>query len=501
MKWFALGLLVFLIVAAGGAGTWVAIRPLPTNTDIAGSHIVSTRACDYRAPTGLDLMCYWVRVGRPGAMATLSVAVFSNAAADGEAPLVYLAGGPGQGNNTAPVMLSVWAQWYQRMNLQQDFVLIDLRGLTPSEPTWDCHGYLQASKKLWQLNLSFAEEAMQSKPLLESCYKQFAEFIHQSTPASGVDQFSSRQNADDVKQVLAALGYRRWDLLGVSYGTRVALVAALTQPEVRRIVLDSPYPLTYGQLSDTPELWAQAFERFFAACDRGLWACPADAGSEALFWTVFESLNSQPFEVFVEDWSTGREQGWLLNGARLAAMIYSAFYSSELYPLVYPTLKSLQEGRAPPSDFLMEYFYNQAFDPEFNNMIFWATECNDNTAESEAEYVAALSGLGRWASLFANDWDVDICRHSAFRPGQKPTMTELDIPVLIAVGEWDPITPLMHGEALLEWLPSALYFPLLDHAHAEFFSGDCAAVILPWFLSTDASALQAQWAEQMRRCQ
>jgi heat shock protein HslJ/pimeloyl-ACP methyl ester carboxylesterase len=61
--------------------------------------------------------------------------------------------------------------------------------------------------------------------------------------------FNTPQNAADAADLLAALGYAQADLLGVSYGTRLALEMVRSQPHaVRAVVLDStvaPETLTY----------------------------------------------------------------------------------------------------------------------------------------------------------------------------------------------------------------------------------------------------------------
>lgn len=459
---------------------------------------VTTRACEHTVSKEIQLECYDIAVGEH----ILSTTVLSATGTTSlKTPLVYLAGGPGEGGNTSPARLADWSLWYQRMALTQDFVLVDLRGLSPSQPSWDCGAYDLITKELWQQNLTYAQEAERSLPVLGECYQVFADALLQRGIDGSVEQFNSRQNAADLADVLSRLGYQQWDLLGVSYGTRVALTAALSQPQVRRVILDSPYPLAQGELSDTPRLWAQAFTRFFSACDQGLWLCPQDADSEALFWRVYESLREQPITVTVENWSQNQSETWLLNGHRFAAVVYSAFYSSELFSMVYPALQALSERDTQPAQFLLELFYNTAFDPAFNDVIFWATECNDNAAESEVDYLSVVDNLGLWAPLFADDWRLDFCRqNSFFTPGQKPAMEKVRVPTLIAVGKWDPVTPATDAQALLQWLPRGLYLPLPDHSHAEFFNNPCAAPVISWFLSVDEDDMEKQWPEQRQGC-
>jgi TAP-like protein. len=283
--------------------------------------------------------------------------------------------------------------------------------------------------------------------------------------------------------------------MGVSYGTRVALVAALSQPQARRIILDSPYPLDRGGVSDAGLLWAQTFADFWRECaERG---CEF---SEENFWQLMAHLRQQPQPVQVEDWNSGGQVSWLLNDGRLAAAVYSTFYSGDLRYQVAPALRRLIEGDIQPLLPLLEIFYNQAFDSSFNSAIFWATECNDNPLQSEQYFLSTLGQLGRWREYFAADWQFDLCRSTAFHPGQIPAMQPLEIPVLVAGGALDPITTHEHARELMPWLPRGQLLILPDRSHAEFYGSDCGERLIPWFLNADEVSIQAEWPAQSLSC-
>src|SRR5690606_11947077 len=69
----------------------------------------------------------------------------------------------------------------------------------------------------------------------------------------GLGLLSSVFQAAEINEMLNALGYDAWHLWGVSYGSRVALLAAKHE-KVKSVLLDSPYPLNKGRLSEWPGL-------------------------------------------------------------------------------------------------------------------------------------------------------------------------------------------------------------------------------------------------------
>jgi pimeloyl-ACP methyl ester carboxylesterase len=82
----------------------------------------------------------------------------------------------------------------------------------------------------------------------EEAYRRVREVTracHDRLRDEGVDlsRFTTQHNAADAIDLMRAMGHERWDVYGVSYGTRVALEMMRQAPEaLRAAVLDSPYP-------------------------------------------------------------------------------------------------------------------------------------------------------------------------------------------------------------------------------------------------------------------
>ncbi len=144
-----------------------------------------------------------------------------NAADPVQPPLLFLAGGPGaSGVYEVPLLAELLAP----LRRSRDLLFFDLRGAGFSQPRIDCR--------------SGGHEGVGP-----SCMAALR--------GRGLDPmaFNTTQAAADAAELLAALGYVQADLLGVSYGTRLALEMMRSQPQaVRAAVLDStvaPEVLTY----------------------------------------------------------------------------------------------------------------------------------------------------------------------------------------------------------------------------------------------------------------
>ena len=130
----------------------------------------------------------------------------------GAAPLIAIAGGPGQSSIAAGDALE---QLTRPLARGRDLVLVDLRGTGRS-------GALVCPEL----------QRRESAAAVRTCARRLG-------PRRGL--FRTRDSVADIEAVRVALGVERIALFGVSYGTRAAIGYARAHPErVERLVLDSP---------------------------------------------------------------------------------------------------------------------------------------------------------------------------------------------------------------------------------------------------------------------
>ncbi|MBK9123693.1 MAG: alpha/beta fold hydrolase [Chloroflexi bacterium] len=233
--------------------------------------------CPFDVQRNLDVRCGTLSVPENrsdpnSATIQLMVAVIpSRSPSPAPDPIVYLEGGPG-GSALAAV-----DTWFNSPLLdRRDLVLFDQRGTGFSEPSLNCP----------EMDEDTSVEAV------EECRDRLL--------ANGVDltAYTSAENAADVEALRLALGYEQVNLLGISYGTRLALTVMRDYPDgVRSVILDSVYPpnidTNYNVVSDTYEL----ISRMFADCAADPACSAAYPDLEVRFYDQLEAISASPPEI------------------------------------------------------------------------------------------------------------------------------------------------------------------------------------------------------------
>ncbi|MCP4422982.1 MAG: alpha/beta fold hydrolase, partial [Chloroflexi bacterium] len=214
------------------------------------------------------------------------------------APIVYLAGGPG--GSAIDDYAADPSSWDYPFLQNRDFILLDQRGVGYSQPSLDCP--------------EFAEAGERDNPDA-LCYERLTD------DGINLDAYNTRENAADVAALRSALGIAEWDLLGISYGTRLALAVMRYHPEgVRAVILDSPFPPN----ADTPvdEIYSltDALTELFADCDRDAYCREEYPNLETVFLETVQRLNvDETAEIYGDD---------------LVFAISGAFSETDLIPLL-----------------------------------------------------------------------------------------------------------------------------------------------------------------------
>ena len=203
-------------------------------------------ACDVKLPDGQSaetvacghLIAPEDRSRADGRTVRLAVAVLK---ATGEAPasdpFVHLSGGPG-GRLLETGMQLYTPEFAAPIQAKRDLVFFDQRGVGLSRPKLDCPEYVAAVRASYAVSATVEEETAQTMTALRACRERLV--------GEGVNlsAYTSAASAADLQDLMIALGYDRWNIYGISYGTRLALTAMRDTPEhIRSVVLDSTLPV------------------------------------------------------------------------------------------------------------------------------------------------------------------------------------------------------------------------------------------------------------------
>ncbi len=203
------------------------------------------------------------------------------------APIVFLDGGPG--SKTLEAMAVSAGALLESLPEDRDIVVLDQRGAGYSRPSLDCPGLRELARDLIGKTLSLAEESRLSLEALGACRDRLV------TGGIDLSLFDTAANAADVDRLRAALGHEQWDLYGVSYGTRLAQTVMRDFPSgVRRVALDSAYPLEADLLASIPASAERAFRLLIESCAANA-ACNANYPDlEGMLAQAFDTLTASP---------------------------------------------------------------------------------------------------------------------------------------------------------------------------------------------------------------
>lgn len=142
-------------------------------------------------------------------------------------PLVYLHGGPGMGNMNG---ISGLARHFDGWRQTRDVVTFDQRAAGLSTGEASCTGVINENIRA-ALTMSAEEEEV------TACVEEL-----QSSEIT-LEHYNTLQNALDVPMVMRTLGYDTYNILGISYGSKLALEVMRSAPEgVRSVILDGVAP-------------------------------------------------------------------------------------------------------------------------------------------------------------------------------------------------------------------------------------------------------------------
>ena len=205
------------------------------------------------------------------------VRLFAEAEA-AEAPIVFLAGGPGQSG-----ILAAGGQLYGDLRRDRDLIFPAQRGTLFGQrlALEECVALLgdqlgRSELQAFVDSVSAGDSRDRSLPYEEylAQYKETVGAIngrcHEAFKNAGYDptQFNTANSTNDLVGLLEALGYESYNLHGTSYGTRLALETLRRHPEapIRSMVLDSPSTPTVDRLSNLAVAPHEMVMQLFANC-------------------------------------------------------------------------------------------------------------------------------------------------------------------------------------------------------------------------------------------
>jgi len=417
----------------------------------------------------------------------------SNRLAD---PVVFLSGGPGQGVGLDKEGMKTWWSYekYWSWMKNRDLVLFEQRGTGLSEPSLNCPEVDERGVELMQV--------MQDEERVRAIYAEALEKCHTRLIGGGIDlaRYGTRDTATDIAELRQVMGYKQYNLAGVSYGTRLALATMRDHPEgLRAVILDSVYPPEVHAYESRQAGVEAAFEKLFDACRVTAYCRINYPELERSLFKTIAWLDTRPLPVTVPDPRDGTPIKVRVTGQTLIELArYALAFDDARYTLpAFLNAVSLVDPSVlePVMTNMIESSLGLGLG-EFSEGKYYAVECNEEIPFNDPARVQEDSAKHRRFAGFAYQLedlpDCDSWRNGPLDQSLKAPIAS-DIPTLVLSGELDPITPTEFAETAVSRLKHGQLVHVVGYGHSLLTTSRCA-------IDAAGAFLRKPMAEQKSEC-
>ncbi len=429
--------------------------------------------CWFTVPTGRAVRCGRVVAAEipglaNGRFVSLPFVVFQSGKGRDEAPLVFLHGGPGEPAGIDAEGVTRWwtlidqSEWMRR----QDLIVFDQRGAGLAEPSLKCPEMQSAGYEVFIGKMSNDAAAGRWAEAAKACRDRLTE------AGIPLGSYNTETSTEDLAVLLKGLGYKSWNLYGVSYGTRLALAFLRTHPAgIRSVILDSVYPPNVHAYVEAPANAAHAFTALFEDCAKRPSCLTANPHLAAAFRDLATRTAMSPLQAPSDVAGDSPQAGpglVPLDSAKLIEVLFGGFYSWQDIRQLPEIINAAAGGDTRPLAPLVEEALDTYRSREFSYGLFLSTECHDDWSyDSPAAIENAASSADVFGAFARANLPVVACPVWAVGSvtPQFHDPVRSDAPVLILTGDYDPITPPAWAMAAATTLPrsTVIHFPGIGH--------------------------------------
>lgn len=334
--------------------------------------------------------------------------------------LIYLNGGPGA--SSAFLGTALTGELAATFTSQEDLILFDQRGIGFSQPALNCGGDMVVCRELY------------------------------SRAGTTISAFNSVENALDVGDIRAQLGYEKLDVYGISYGTLLAQhVMRLNKNVVRSVTLDAVLPVGVNALVDNIATKDQALRKVLEACETDLRCNGVFPNLYFQLEQAFENVRNEPIVVRIRGGERNGGFDLELNEYMVYGFLIASLYDTNanariplfIHALANKDARSLEQILSP-------YFAIENVSIEvdaFAQGMYLSVVCREMVTLNPTEWATTLGFdvLPIYRELSTNPSNSVVKNCKDWKPGTasssdlEPVVSR--IPTLIFTGKFDPVTP------------------------------------------------------------
>lgn len=381
-------------------------------------------------------------------------------------PIIYTVGGPG--STTMPS--AQYMRYYQYLD-DRDFILVEQRGNFYAKPHLNCPEWANA---VYLSNLPGFDSNTS-----DSLFAAATESCRNRLKKKDIDLngYNTNEIAADINDLVNVLGIETYNLLTISYSTKIAQVLLRDYPEkIRSVVMDSALPLESNYDHESVQNLLESVDQLLSDCESDEKCNSEFPKIKKRFFDFLSAKTKDPLVVNIKNPKSGEIETFYLKGADLITVFTSASTGDvvniplEIHKLLDGDLTSVKEQ--------LSYLFQGAENGAGLGMRLsvWCAEENpfdsQEVIKSETRKYPELQGLS--PAVFENEicqiWGVqkvaDI-ENQAIRS---------DTPILLINGEYDNETPVKWAKSMMNNLSNSyhLVFKGWKHTPTTYWSNPCA---------------------------
>jgi len=376
--------------------------------------------------------------------------------------VVYLAGGPGQ---SATESFLQYSPGFQYLLKSRNVLLVDQRGTGGSN----------------RLNCPLANEDLEDEAP-ELRLRDLAQRCRDALVSrADLRYYTTLDAIRDLETLRHALGEPQYDLVGASYGTRVALTYLQRHPDsLRSVILDGVVPQDVALGQDHARNLDDGLAKIFAACQNNV-ECAARFGDPAATLRALrDRLRGQPLHVALPDPRSNAQRDETLSAVGLAGVVRLFSYQPEFAALLPLLIDEAAHGR-PQALVAQGLSLSNTFKDAFAHGMELSVLCSEDYGNlrprpEDAERLLG-NGLIRIFSAQCPVWP------TIPTPNDFHKAVVSNKPVLLLSGEWDPVTPPWMAEQAAKTLGNSRHLVAKGRGHTVLWRG-CVPKLAATFVET-----------------
>jgi len=330
-------------------------------------------------------------------------------------PIIYTVGGPGSSSMNA----ALYMNYYKYLD-DRDFIIFEQRGTFYTKPSLNCPEWGEKS------------EDYSSVQAVKECSDRLR------NEGIDLDGYRTTEIAADMEDLRKLLEIEQWNLLTISYSTKIAQVMMREYPEsIRSVILDSPLPLESSYDEESAKNLMEVLNRIFDDCESQIVCNEQFPNLKNRFFEFLVETNKSPLVLSSDDSVITHSY----NGTDLALLLLGLSHDqSKSIPLFVKTILdgdySLLLNKDDNSG-----SYSDGIGVGMRLSVWCAEEfpfASQKIIEKESNFYPEIHGYN--PEVFSNE----ICINWNVTPelNKENKAIQSKIPTLIISGSYDHVTPL-----------------------------------------------------------